>query len=97
MSAYNQNAGPCERSNSQLTRRLRDIGAPMRVLDAKGTVMSEVLRIDRKAKLPAGAFTIPADYQVKNTHKMMQEVEQQMKNMPDMQKMMEQMQQQRKQ
>lgn len=95
MSAFNSNADPCQRSSSKLTRRLKAIGVPMRVLDAKGTVLSEVINIDRKAKLPANAFTIPADYKVQNTHKMMQGVQQQMQNMPDMKKMMEQMQQQR--
>jgi hypothetical protein len=93
MSAFNQNVDPCARSSSQLTNRLKDIGAPLRVIDVKGTVVSEVMRIDRKAKLPANAFTIPADYQVQNTHKMMQGVQQQMQNMPNMQEMMKQMQQ----
>ncbi len=97
MSAFNQNAGPCERSNPQLTQRLKDIGAPMRVLDAEGAVISEVLRIDRKARLPANAFTIPADYRVHNSHTMMQGIQQQMQTMPDMQEMMERMQQQRAQ
>jgi hypothetical protein len=93
MSSFNQNVDPCARSSSQLTNRLKDIGAPLRVIDVKGTVVSEVMRIDRKAKLPANAFTIPADYQVQNTHKMMQGVQQQMQNMPNMQEMMKQMQQ----
>ncbi len=97
MSAFNQNADPCERSGPQLTKHLKDIGVPLRVLDAGGTVVSEVMRIDRKAKLPANAFTIPADYQVRNTHKMMQGIQQQMQKMPDMQEMMKQMQQQRAQ
>ena len=93
MSSFNQNVDPCARSSSQLTNRLKDIGAPLRVIDAKGTVVSEVMRIDRKAKLPANAFTIPADYQVQNTHKMMQDAQQQIQNMPNMQEMMKQMQQ----
>ena len=93
MSAFNQNADPCASSSSQLTERLKDIGTPLRFMDTKGAVVSEVMRIDRKAKLPANAFTIPADYQVQNTHKMMQEVQQQMQRMPDMQEMMKQMQQ----
>jgi len=90
MSAFNQNADPCQHSSSQLTKRLQDIGVPMRVLDAKGTVLSEVMRIDKKAKLPANAFDIPPDYQVQNTHKMMQKI-------PDMQEIMKQMQQQQMQ
>jgi len=94
MSAFNRKADPCERSGSQLTKRLNDIGAPLRVMDAKGTIISEVLRIDKKAKLPANAFVIPADYRVQNTHKMMQDFQQQMQNMPDMQEMMKQMQRQ---
>jgi len=93
MSAFNQNVDLCARSSSQLTRRLKDIGAPLRVMDARGSVVSEVMRIDRKAKLPANAFTIPADYQVQNTHKMMQGVQQQLQNLPNMQEMMKQMQQ----
>jgi len=97
MSAFNQSADPCQRSSAKLTRRLKDIGVPLRVLDAKGAVLSEVMSIDRKARLPANAFAIPSDYRVQNTHKMMQDARQQMQNMPDMQKMMEQMQQQQPQ
>jgi len=96
MSAFNQSVDPCQRSSSKLTRRLKDIGVPLRVLDAKGTVLSEVMSIDRKARLPANAFAIPPDYKVQNTHKMMQDARKQMQNMPDMQKMMEQMQQRAK-
>ncbi|GMQ84110.1 MAG: hypothetical protein BMS9Abin06_0868 [Gammaproteobacteria bacterium] len=97
ISAFNRNADPCQRSSMQLTKRLKDIGVPLRVLDAGGAVVSEVIRIDRKAKLPANAFTVPSDYQVQNTHKMMQDARQQMQKMPDIQEMMKQMQQQRAQ
>jgi len=97
MSAFNQSVDPCQRTSSKLTKRLKDIGVPLRVLDAKGAVLSEVMSIDRKAKLPANAFTIPSDYKVQNTHKMMQDARKQMQNMPDMQEMMKQMQKQRAQ
>jgi hypothetical protein len=88
--AFNQNMGPCEQADQKLSEKIVKIGAPLRMLDANGKSVSEVIKIDKKAKLPANAFVIPAGYQVHNTGQMMQEVQRQM---PDMQKMMEQMQQ----
>ncbi|HHH43390.1 MAG TPA: DUF4412 domain-containing protein [Gammaproteobacteria bacterium] len=96
MSMLKQKTDPCQDYSSSLGEQLKGIGAPLRVLDANGTVVSDVLRIDKKAQLPKNAFVIPSDYQVQNTHKMMQDLQKQMQNMPDMQKLMEQMQQQRR-
>lgn len=97
MSALRQKTDPCQDYSSNLGEQMKKIGAPLRVLDAKGGVVSEVLRIDKKARLPENAFAIPSDYQVRNTHKMMQDMQRQMQNLPaHMQKLMEQMQQQQR-
>ncbi len=90
MAAFNKDLDPCEQASQELSANLDRLGAPMRVLDASGKPLSEVIRIDRKAKLPVNAFVIPAGYQVNNPQQMMQQMQQQM---PDMQKMIEQMQQ----
>ena len=86
--AFDRNTDPCEQAEQNISKKINKVGAPLRMLDAGGKPVSEVTRIDKKAKLPANAFVIPADYKVQNTGQMMQEAQQQM---PDMQKMMEQM------
>ena len=57
---------------------------PMRVQSANGKLVSEIVRIEKNAKLPPNAFTVPAGYQVEDAGQLMQQ-------MPDMQEMMQQM------
>jgi len=67
------------------------------VIDNGGRIVSEVVRIDTDAELPANAFSIPAGYKVQNTDQMMRDTMQQLQQMPDMQEMMKQMQQMQQQ
>ncbi len=86
MSAFNHRADPCQRAGTQLSQHAGTIGVPMRINDANGRLVSEILRIDKNARLPANAFAIPSGYQVINTGSML-------KQLPNMQDMMRQMQQ----
>jgi hypothetical protein len=81
----NTSRDPCQHADSQLVRHVQTIGAPLKVLDNQGRVISEVQRIDKNAALPPDAFAIPAGYEVQNTGRMM-------KQMPKIQNMMQQMQ-----
>ncbi len=84
MIAFNSNPDPCERADSQFARYLRKIGIPMRVQSSNGKLVSEIVRIEKNAKLPPNAFVVPAGYQVQDAGQMMQQ-------MPNMQEMMQQM------
>lgn len=79
---------PCEQAAMQLSDQLQEMGFPLRVIDKDKRLLNEVTRISRNAKLPANAFAIPADYQVTNPNRMMQDA---MKQMPQMQEMMKNM------
>jgi hypothetical protein len=84
MAAFSNNPDPCERADIQFARHLKKIGIPMRVKSANGKLVSEIVRIEKNAKLPPNAFTVPTGYQMQDAGQMMQQI-------PNMQKMMEQM------
>ena len=86
-SAFTSSTDPCQQADHRLGEKVQGIGAPMRVLDPAGTVVSEITRIDRNASLPADAFSIPAGYQVQNAGQML-------KLLPGVQQLMQQIQQQ---
>jgi len=86
MSAFNSQADPCQRAGAQLSEHAGNIGAPMRITAANGGLVSEIVRIDKDAKLPPNAFAIPAGYQVVNTGQLLRQV-------PNIQDIMQQMQQ----
>ncbi|MDH3386358.1 MAG: hypothetical protein OEN02_00510 [Gammaproteobacteria bacterium] len=88
---------PCQRANLQLADAMGSSGVPMRIIDAGGKVISEVLSVDTDKnidgshyQLPAGMPIVSMDEQMNQAAGQMQEM---MKNMPDMNQMMEQMQQ----
>ena len=83
MMAFNKNTDPCQRADTQFSGHVKKIGVPMRITSGKGQLISEITRIEKNAKLPPNAFTVPAGYQVQDTGQMMQ----------DAQKMLQQMQQ----
>lgn len=84
MSAFSQ-ADSCQRAGAQLSEYAGKIGAPMRITAPNGELVSEIVRIDKKAKLPPGAFDIPQGYQVVNTGQMLRQL-------PNLQEMMQKMQ-----
>jgi hypothetical protein len=84
LAAFSNDRDPCERADSQFARYLKEIGIPMRIQAANGKLVSEIIRIEKNARLPPNAFVVPAGYQVQDAGQMMRQ-------MPDMQKIMEQM------
>jgi hypothetical protein len=87
MSAFTTSSDPCQHADQKLGEKVQSVGAPMRVLDPAGALVSEITRIDRNASLPANAFAIPADYRVQNASQMLQ-------LLPGVQQFMQQIQQQ---
>ena len=86
----------CQQAKLSMADTANVIGAPLRTIDKQGRVLSEVMSINKKAKLPAGTFTIPANYKVVSMADKMSEGQaarsKAMGGMPDMGKMMQQMQ-----
>jgi hypothetical protein len=86
ISAFNTSTDPCQQADHKLGEKVQSVGAPMRVLDPGGKLVSEITRIDRNASLPANAFALPEGYRVQNAAQMLQMV-------PAVQQFMQQMQQ----
>jgi hypothetical protein len=83
--AFSPNIDPCQRAATRFSDHAEDIGVPLRVTTGDGQLVSEVVRIEKNARLPPNAFAIPAGYQMQNTGQMMRQV-------PNLQDMMQQMQ-----
>ena len=88
-SAFVSSTDPCQQADHKLAKKVQSVGAPMRVLDPGGAVVSEITRIDRNAALPPNAFAIPAGYRVQNASQMLQ-------LLPGAQQLMQQIQQRAK-
>lgn len=86
VSAFGGGADPCQRAGTQLSEHAGRIGAPMRITGPDGRLVSEIVRIDKSASLPPGAFDVPQGYQVVNPAQMMR----QLPNLQDMMRQMEQ-------
>ena len=86
MMAFNARTDPCQRAGTRFSEHARDIGIPMRITMGKDQLISEIVRIEKQAKLPPNAFVVPDGYQVMNTGQLLQQL-------PNMQEMMQQMQQ----
>ncbi len=88
---------PCQQANLQMANSLAAIGAPMKVLDERGQLMSEVLSVDTRKNLPGNYYDAPADLKVVDLDETIAGVKEQtqqiMENMPDINEIMEQMQQ----
>ena len=88
-SAFTSTTDPCQQADHKLGEKVQSVGAPMRVLDPGGAVVSEITRIDRNAALPPNAFAIPAGYRVQNASQMLE-------LLPGAQQLMQQIQQRAK-
>jgi hypothetical protein len=86
MTAFSPGIDPCQRAGTRFSEHAEGIGVPMRITATDGTLVSEIVRIEKDAKLPPDAFAIPAGYQVQDTGQLMRQ-------MPNVQEMMQQMQQ----
>ncbi len=83
---------PCGEAERKASLKLRDIGFPLKSIDEHKRLDSIVTKVNKKARLPANAFSLPADYKVTNTAKMMNDAMQKMQKMqPQMQDMMKNM------
>ncbi len=91
MMAFNARTDPCQRVATRFSEHARDIGIPMRITMGTDQLVSEIVRIEKDARLPPDAFTIPAGYQVQNTGQLLR----QLPNIQEMMQQMQQMQQQR--
>jgi hypothetical protein len=87
MRTFTTSSDPCQQADHRLGEKVQSVGAPMRVLDPRGTLVSEITRIDRNASLPPNAFSIPPGYRVQNASQMLQ-------LLPGVQQLMQQIQQQ---
>ena len=83
----------CQRANLHLSGVMDSAGVPMRVLDAGGKMLSEIVSVDIDKSLPADYYQVPAGMSRVDMNAKMNEAAEQMQNMPDMNQMMEQMQQ----
>ncbi len=86
----------CQRANMQLADVVETNGAPLKVLDDKGALISEVLSVDTDKQIPSSYYDVPAGMarvdMDKQLNQAMQQTQQMMENMPDMNEMMQQMQ-----
>jgi len=83
----------CQRASMQLSGTVDSAGMPMRVLDAGGKALSEIVSVDTDKSLPADYYQLPAGMNKVDMNQKMNQAAEQMPNMPDMNQMMEQMQQ----
>ncbi len=101
MGGLNPMMDACSRAKSQSIQTFKRTGAPMRIVDAKGNVQSEVVRVQSDAQTSAGFYNVPPGYKVTHMQEQMKQLQQQrqkamqeiQKKMPDMRKMVEQLQQ----
>jgi hypothetical protein len=87
----------CQQANLQLADMIESSGAPMRMLDQNGNLLSEVVAVDTKKKFAASHYALPPGMKVVDMSDKMnqaeQETQQMMENMPDMGELMKQIQQ----
>jgi len=87
----------CQRANMQLADAIESSGAPLRVIDSGGKLLSEVLTVDTDKKIDSNHYELPDGMEVVDMSEKMnqsaQQTQQMMENMPDMDELMKQMQQ----
>lgn len=82
----------CRRATLQLAAAMDAAGAPLRVLDAAGKLISEVVSVDTDSKVAAASYQLPAGMQVVGMNETMNRAVQQLQNMPEMSQLMQQLQ-----
>lgn len=87
----------CQRANMQMADTLGSSGAPLRVVDKSGKMLSEVLTVDTDKKMDSKYYELPDGMEVVDMSEKMNQAAQQnqemMKNKQDMDELMQQMQQ----
>lgn len=74
----------CMLAESEVSRMFSRYGYPLRSVRANGELDSEVVRINKNAKMPANGFGFPKGYQRVDAGKMMQDFQHKMQNMPEL-------------
>ena len=86
---------PCDQAGFELADALGSKGAPMRMLNASGNLVSEVTSVNRDKSIAASHYDLPAGMKRVSVDEMMNQAQQQvqdaMQNMPDINELMEQM------
>jgi len=94
MGGMSKSVPVCQRANMQLADIVESSGAPLRVVDQAGKLLSEVLAIDTDKKFASNHYELPGGMKVVEVSENMNRASRQMmENMPDMEEMMKQMQQ----
>jgi hypothetical protein len=97
MGGMGETMSVCQRANMQLADIIESSGAPMRVVDKDGKMLSEVLSVDTDKKFTNNHYELPGDMEIVDMSERMnqaaQKNQQMMENMPDMDELMQQMQQ----
>ncbi len=83
----------CQRASMRLSDVVEANGAPLKVLDDRGALVSEVLSVDTDKQLPANYYEVPAGMErVDMNQQINRSMQQMMENMPDINELMQQMQ-----
>ena len=84
----------CDRASLQMADAMEAAGAPLRILDEKGRLESEVLSVDTGASLAGNFYQVPPGMKVVDLEQQMGEAmqnsEQMMQQMPNMDELMQQ-------
>jgi len=75
---------PCLLAEPGISAMFSRYGYPLRSVNANGELDTEVIRVNKKASLPAGGFSYPKAYQRVDAGKMMHDLQQKMQNMPEL-------------
>lgn len=79
----------CQRANLALADTMDSNGAPMKVVDASGKLISEVISVDTDGKVPAGYYEVPAGMKVVSMEQKMDQATRQMQGIPDMNQLLQ--------
>ncbi len=72
MSGMMMNQDPCMAAEQQILGNYMKHGFPMRSVDKNGSLETEVVKVKKKASLPAGGFDFPKGYKMVDMSQMMQ-------------------------
>lgn len=97
MGAYARMIDVCTRAKMEFASQGDRVGVPMKMLDNRGNLVSEIVSINTQMTLPANTFTVPQGYKRVTLAEQMnstgQGLRQAQRHMPDMKQMMQHRQQ----
>ena len=85
------NQDPCMAAEQQISENYMKHGFPMRSVNKDGSLETEVVRIKKKASVPAGGFDFPKGYKMVDMSQMMQGMPAMPQMSPEQMKAMENM------